>query len=480
MQCWICAPLLLEKFLRAMSVNVRDAAEFPLYKWRFVVLAAFSSFNFIASWTWLGFAAFSRQTVAYFGWADDSWINWYLFVGPVVFLLSTPLYSFVLNKKGLRVTCVSGSALVLGGTVLRALCLWVPLNIGWPLALAGQVLDNVAAVASMSVPAKLSSVWFGPNERSLSTSVAVVSNSLGTAAGFLFGLAYQSPAAPFDCLQFQLLLQLSFAAVSFAAVALTVRDGPATASSQATDGDVTTLRMLPELARLCCNGPFVFLVIVAGVSQGIFTAWSAMLGVILDSGAANSTAIFANQTAVGVSTTTAFLGFGSNVAGVVGGLLLGAVAIYFRRRYRLLIVICFLIGGISFSLFTLSVQNVVPFNAYSVSVLCLMGSFFVAAANPLFYELGVELAYPAPEGLVGIVIALAVNVMGSPVYPLQAYIPVPAINWLNAGNALVFCVAVLFLRESYKRNQIEVLPSEKLLDSIEPREHHKLLTNLTA
>ncbi len=459
-----------------MSTSKTAADAFPLYKWRFLVLISFSSFTFVQSWSWLGFAAFSDQTVAYFGWPDGDWINWYLFFGPGFFLVGTPLFTYLLDKKGLQVTCITGSSMVLVAAVLRALCLWVPLSVGWPLALVGQALDSIAGVAAMAVPAKLSSVWFGPNERSVSTSVAVVSNSLGTAAGFLFGLAYQSPAAPFDCLQFQLLLQLSFAAVSFAAVALTVRDGPATASSQATDGDVTTLRMLPELARLCCNGPFVFLVIVAGVSQGIFTAWSAMLEVILDSGAANATAVFSNQTAVGVSTTTAaFLGFGSNVAGVVGGLLLGAVAVFFRRKYVALIVVCFLVAGVSFSLFTLSVQNVVPFNAYAVSVLCLVGSFFVAAANPLFYELGVELAYPAPEGLVGIVVSVAVNLFGSPVYPLQAYIPIPAINWLNAGNALLFSVAVLFMRETYKRDQVEVLPPEKLLHSIDSSEQQKLL-----
>jgi MFS family permease len=445
-----------------MGGEASAETDFPLFKWRFLVLISFSSFTFAQSWGWLSFAAFSDQTVAFFGWANADWINWYLFIGPVMFVVSTPLFTYLLDKRGLRLTCVLGSGLVLAGAVLRALCLWVPLNWGWPLALVGQVFVSIAGVAAQAVCPKLSSIWFGPRERSVSTSVAVVCNSLGTAFGFLVGLAYQPPAAtPAQCLQFQLLLQLAFAAASFASVVLTVRDGPPTPSSHATDRDVTSLPILRELARMCCNGPFVFLVVVAGLSQGIFTAYSGMLGLILKDGFSES--------------TRAFLGFGSNVAGVAGGLVLGAVAVFFRRRYRALIVVCFLFAGACFTFFTVSVERFLPFNVYVVSALCLVGSFFIAAANPLFYELGVELAYPAPEGLVGVAVSLSVNFFGMPVYPIQAYIPTSAINWINAASALFFGVAMIFMREAYRRNQLEVAPASEDLGAIVPDETSKLI-----
>ncbi len=444
-----------------MTISAAEA-DFPLFKWRFLLLISFSSFTFVQSWAWLGFGAFSDQTRDFFGWADKAWINWYLFVGPVMFVASTPLFTWLLDKRGLRLTCVLGSGLVLAGAVLRTLCLWVPLNWGWPLALVGQALVSIAGVAAQAVPPKLSSIWFGPKERSVSTSIAVVCNSLGTAFGFLAGLAYQAPAAsPAQCLQFQLLLQLAFAAASFVSILATVRDGPPTPSSHATDRDVTSLPLLRELSRMFRNGSFVFLVLIAGLSQGIFTAYSGMLGLILKDGFSE--------------TTTAFLGFGSNVAGVAGGLMMGVVAVFFRRRYRALIVVCFLFAGANFAFFTVSVERFIPYNVYAVSVLCLVGSFFIAAANPLFYELGVELAYPAPEGLVGVAVSLSVNLLGMPLYPIQAYIPTAAINWTNAGSALLFGVLMLFMRESYRRNQLEVVPASEDLGTLDPDEKTKLI-----
>jgi hypothetical protein len=104
-------------------------------------------------------------------------------------------------------------------------------------------------------------------------------------------------------------------------------------------------------------------------------------------------------------TTQSFLGFGANLAGVVGGLVLGAVAVYLRRKYKTMIIVCFLIAGdkaktlnesgcfktttkgTAFLFFSLQVEGVLSFNLPSVSLLCLVGSFFVAASNPLFYEL---------------------------------------------------------------------------------------------
>ncbi len=77
-------------------------------------------------------------------------------------------------------------------------------------------------------------------------------------------------------------------------------DAPATASSKATDRDVTNINVLSELLKLAKNGPFLFLIFAAGATQGIFTSWSGMLGLIL---------------AELPETAQSFLGFGSNIAG---------------------------------------------------------------------------------------------------------------------------------------------------------------------
>ncbi len=139
----------------------------------------------------------------------------------------------------------------------------------------------------------------------------------------------------------------------------------------------------------------------------------------------------------------------------------GAISVFLQRKYKLMIVLCFLVSGASFLFFTLQVANVIPFALPSVAVLCLCGSFFIAAANPLFYELGVELAYPAPEGVVGTIVALSVNFLGIPLYPLQPYIPRLAINLINALIPFLFALLLsLFMNERYRRNDLETIDTE--------------------
>lgn len=206
-----------------------ETEEFKVYPWRFLVLISFSSFTFCQSWIWLGFGSFSTQTALFFGWTSaqkDAWISWYLFLGPALFLFGTPLFLWLIDKKGLRTTCIVGSVMNLVGVALKLPCLWIPnRDVGWALVFFGQALTSISGVAAMAVPAKLSSVWFAPHERrlverfgwvgliwfsfacflfalclfcfssvslvfSVSTSVAVVANATGTAVAFLFGLAY--------------------------------------------------------------------------------------------------------------------------------------------------------------------------------------------------------------------------------------------------------------------------------------------------
>jgi hypothetical protein len=160
---------------------------FPVYKWRFLVLISFSSFTFVQSWCWLGYGSYSDATVAFFGWADDSWVTYYLMfgkrnkwnpqkchvsclldvvvsnptfktnivVGPVFFVVGTPLFLYLIDKKGLRLTCVVGTIMNLVGVLLKVPCLWLPSGVGWALVLVGQALTCVAGVAAMSVPAKV-------------------------------------------------------------------------------------------------------------------------------------------------------------------------------------------------------------------------------------------------------------------------------------------------------------------------------------
>jgi hypothetical protein len=64
---------------------------------------------------------------------------------------------------------------------------------------------------------------------------------------------------------------------------LIVRDAPSVASSLATDRDVSLISLLPSLVTLSKNFHFVFLVMIAGCSQGIFATWAGLMDLLLAS-----------------------------------------------------------------------------------------------------------------------------------------------------------------------------------------------------
>lgn len=55
----------------------------------------------------------------------------------------------------------------------------------FPVAMLGQTVCALAQVFTLSVPARLSALWFGPSEIATATSIGVFGNQLGVAFGFL-------------------------------------------------------------------------------------------------------------------------------------------------------------------------------------------------------------------------------------------------------------------------------------------------------
>jgi hypothetical protein len=146
---------------------------------RVLVLAAFCAFSFTQSGGWFCYAGFPDHAEKLYG-IDDGMISYYLLIGPIAFIAATPLFIWMLDKKGLRMSISVAALCVLFGAILRVASLFFPPNIGWALAMLGQVGTSVAGVVAMVVvfilcflfricckaaPPKISSVWFPPKER---------------------------------------------------------------------------------------------------------------------------------------------------------------------------------------------------------------------------------------------------------------------------------------------------------------------------
>lgn len=89
---------------------------------------------------------------------------------------------FLLDSKGLKLSIVLGGLLTTIGSVIKCFAVKPDLFL---VAMLGQTICAIAQAFTLSVPARLSALWFGPSQIALATSIGVFGNQLGAAIGFL-------------------------------------------------------------------------------------------------------------------------------------------------------------------------------------------------------------------------------------------------------------------------------------------------------
>ncbi|RWR99552.1 feline leukemia virus subgroup C receptor-related protein 2-like protein [Leptotrombidium deliense] len=90
--------------------------------------------------------------------------------------------SWLINKKGLRFSVLLGSFGTCIGSWVK--CLSVSPDRFW-VTMIGQTIVAVSQLFLLSLPPRVASVWFAPNEVSRATAVGVFGNQLGIALGFV-------------------------------------------------------------------------------------------------------------------------------------------------------------------------------------------------------------------------------------------------------------------------------------------------------
>ena len=179
---------------------------------------------------------------------------------------------------------------------------------------------------------------------------------------------------------------------------------------------------------------YVALVIAFGVSAGVFSCWSNLLSLVL------------GPLGYGES-DCAWLGFSSTIASVVGGVVVARVADRLQRQHVLLVIAAFAGATIAFVWFALAVQRSIGTSLAALYVACSLGGMFLAAAQPLAYELAIEVTYPVPEETSANLLVNVYNV-GSLVAILATKSVSGAPTWMNwvlaascAGCGLLMCAS---------------------------------------
>jgi hypothetical protein len=437
---------------------------------------------------WAAFSPIAPALEGIWGWTGDSakldftialLAGW----GPVAYLVTCWPFMYGMERCGLRVPTIIAAALVFAGSMLKV---WTASNTtGVYLSHAAQILNAAAGPVAMGIGPVVSAAWFAPGERTFSTSVIAMSNTLGVAAMFLIGpWMVPSDATATDLLHFWYVWAVATGLVLVACVVYLPSRPPTppsrSASTQRTDffggmrsilgcfrcgsgsgGDTATGAAdggVPKRATPAAARAFWLVTAAYGIVTGVYGGWGSIL--------ANNCMTFLTKD--DAESTAGWLGFWSTLAGCVGGV---AFSLYIDRGSvaapkKLLLIILSLGSAACFLIFTLMVStDVIEYRPWILYVTSIAGGLLVNGQIPLFYEAGVEAMYPVEEGTSTVVLTI-VNNLGAGVFLIVPMVtPIGAwVNWAMVGSCAAAFVCLLPFDERQARSALDaaaaVLPTE--------------------
>jgi len=409
-----------------------------VYPQRWWICLAFSLLSASQGAVWITYSVIAYPAIEMYH-TTPFMINFLTALGPIAYVPIVLVLPWFICKSGLRFTVVLGAFTVAVSCAIRILAR--DSSTFWIIILA-QTLNACVGPIVMALPPKISAVWFAVDERTTSTAITGMANTFGSTIGFLFGLIVH------DSYHIILLVYVQTAATALLALAVILYfpdappSPPSFTSSSNKEEKITPKDLVTSMVALLVNRDFMLLALVGGLSSGIFGGWSALLNVVL--------------TPIGYTQIeSAWLGFGTTVAAIVAGIVVGRFADKYARHVKAFLLVLFFLSTVSFGWFTVQVIHFIPSNFWLILVAAILASLFLNASLPLFYEMCVEVTFPIPEAASGGFLTLMMN-LGSLIFIFAAdYISASLINWLTTGAVAFLGLLLIFLRERYKRNDID-------------------------
>ncbi|UJR11507.1 hypothetical protein I4U23_015688 [Adineta vaga] len=437
------------------------SSTYRVYPQRFYVLFVFFLLSFDQNIIWLTFSPIARNAEKYYQMNEatiDLLLNWQ----SILFIPFLPLAYIILNKQnGLRKCVMLVATLTFLGTILRLIPLIISHSssphfhsISMPFLHAGHILNAICYPLVTAPVSQLSCEWFGLNERTRATTIAIIANNFGGTIGYVTSpFIVSSP----ECVPRLLYIHLGLAFVACVLTFLYFPAHPPTPPSPAAQQLSQTINEENSSWKIhmkhiwqCLTTPSFLLICNAGsFSYGIFNVWVGLYDNIL---------IPQNYTEI----QTGWFSFGSAFAGNIGGIAFAALADTrpFQRSFKLLLIIACI--GCFFSLiwFVLMVpsyfsnQLILSSNALTIGFSLGLAGLFQGAGLPLFYEALAEIMFPLPESL-----SASILVQWSNVISLTLLFIAPnrgkLVNFIVLITSALSLIMILCARFTYKRRDAD-------------------------
>ncbi|XP_042633989.1 feline leukemia virus subgroup C receptor-related protein 1-like isoform X2 [Cyprinus carpio] len=364
-----------------------ETLETRLYWKRFAVLAVFSLYSLVNAFQWIQYSIISNIFVDYYS-VSSTTIDWLSIVYMVAYVPLIFPATWLLDKKGLRMTALLGAGLNALGAWVK--CASVGPGLFW-VTMTAQVICSVAQVFILGLPSRIASVWFGPREVSTACATAVLGNQLGVAIGFLLPpVLVPNTADDKDLMGHNISIMFygtaGLSTLFFLLTIFVVKDRPPLPPSKAQ----AVLSTVPaedysykkSIINLFKNKPFILLLISYGIMTGSFYSVSTLL----------------NQMMIthypGEELNTGRIGLTLVVAGMLGSILCG-IWLDRTKTYKLTTLTVYILSFVGMVVFTFTLNLdhllVIFFTAGALG-------FFMTGYLPIGFEFGVEITYPESEG----------------------------------------------------------------------------------
>uniref|UniRef100_A0A1B0C8K7 Major facilitator superfamily (MFS) profile domain-containing protein n=2 Tax=Lutzomyia longipalpis TaxID=7200 RepID=A0A1B0C8K7_LUTLO len=369
-----------------------------VYKMRWAVLLLSLAAVALTYMQWIQYSIVANIIMRYYR-VSSLLVDWTSMVFMVTYTLLVIPVSFFMDIKRPRQAAVMGSVLLALGSWIKVFSLDREMFL---VSFLGQTVVAIAQVFIVSLPNRLATTWFSPEEASKVCGLGVFGAQLGTSLGFfLTPWLVQNDDKIENIHQDLEIMYISDAGLSTMISVFTVavfQSQPEKPPShiQAIQRSVRATIRVSGNPSGALQRDFVILAIAYGMNVGVFNSMLTLLNQIVLNYFPDS------------EKDAGYIGVAIIVTGLVGSVVFGFVMDTWHE-YRKTAVWVYGITALTVLVFSLSLESKSKKLLYVASIL--MG-FFMSGLQTIGYELAAELTYPEPDGPVAGIMNISTHIFG--------------------------------------------------------------------